>query len=166
MFSGKMNRFDFKLIGKKEMFIPYNAYRLHYPEKGSGCEGGEKFMPYHVKPECVRFELHRVWHVQATLKSGMRHVYQKRDFFIDEDAWYGGVTESYDQGGNIYRVGFFGIAPAYDIPAPANEQALMHDLSSGVYTYLMLGPKGSVPVPPLDPAALTSESTSKQILKY
>lgn len=166
MFSGKMDRFDFKLIGKKELFIPYNAYKLHYPDKGSACDGDAKYLPYHVKPECVRFELHRVWHVQATLKPGKRHIYQKRDFFIDEDAWFGGLQETYDHSGKNYRVLFHGIAPSYEIPAPVGEQGLIHDLSSGVYTYIRLGPRGSVNVEPLPSEALSSESLNKQILKY
>ncbi len=28
MFNGAMDRYDFKLIGKKEMYVPYNAYKL------------------------------------------------------------------------------------------------------------------------------------------
>lgn len=166
MFSGKMDRFDFKLVGKKEMYIPYNSYKLHYPEKGSACDGNSKFLAGHVKPECVRFELHRVWHVHATLKPGKRHIYEKRDFFIDEDAWYGGIAESYDHAGKIYRVLFHGIAPQYDILAPVSEQGLIHDLSSGVYTYIQMGPHGSVPIKPLSPENMSPESLTKSILKY
>ena len=166
MFSGKMDRFDFKLIGKKELYIPYNAYKLHYPDKGSACDGNSKFIPNHIKPECVRFELHRVWHVQATLKPGKRHIYQKRDFFIDEDAWYGGLQETYDHSGKNYRVTFHPLAPSYEVPAPVGEQGLIHDLSSGVYTYILLGPRGSVIKKPLPADDLSPDSMNKQILKY
>jgi hypothetical protein len=112
MFSGKMDRYDFKLVGKKEMYIPYNNYKLMYPEKGGPCDGKEKLQPNAIKPECVRFELHRVWHVQATLKPNKRHVYGKRDFFIDEDAWYGGLVDNYDLAGKIYRASFAVISSA------------------------------------------------------
>ena len=77
-FSGKKDRFDWKLVGKKEMFIPYNTYKFSTPEKGSGCTAAEGVLsPYHTKPSCMRWELHRVWHVQATLKPGKRHVLQQ-----------------------------------------------------------------------------------------
>ena len=35
MFNGAMDRYDFKLIGKKEMVIPYNAYRFQYDQPDS-----------------------------------------------------------------------------------------------------------------------------------
>jgi hypothetical protein len=29
LFNGAMDRYDWKLVGKKEMYIPYNGYRLY-----------------------------------------------------------------------------------------------------------------------------------------
>lgn len=165
MFAGKMELFDFRLIGKKEMYIPYNAYRLYYPEKGSVCEGEKKLTPNFINPACVRFELHRVWHVQATLKPGKRHIYSKRDLYIDEDAWFGGLNETYDSAGKLYRVIFDGIAPLYEVPAPAVDEAVIHDLISGIYTYINLGPKGVRVVLPLRADQVTPESLNSVILK-
>ena len=69
MFNGSLDRYDWKLIGKKELYIPYNCYKpqLKVPltEK---CLGG------HPDPEYWRWELHRVWVVEGTVKPGKRHV--------------------------------------------------------------------------------------------
>ena len=107
-----------------------------------------------------------MWHVQATLKPGQRHIYSKRDFFIDEDAWYGGFQETYDGNGKIYRVLFHGIAPSYDIPAPAQDEGLIHDLVSGVYTFISLGSNGVVNVTPMKASELTPESMTSRLLRY
>ena len=81
IFNGSMDRFDFKLIGKKEMFVPYNAYAAVYQSKQD-----ELLKPNHLNPDLVRWELHRVWVVEATLREGKRHVYSKRVFYLDEDS--------------------------------------------------------------------------------
>lgn len=165
MFAGKMDRFDFKLVGKKEMFIPYNVYGQQYPEAGSGCDGRAPLQPNFYAPKCVRFELHRVWHVQATLKEGKRHVYSKRDIFLDEDAWYGGIQEAYDAGGKIYRMTMHGIAPLYDIPAPAQDAAIIYDLASGIYTAAkILNPKGVVAVTPMSETLRRPETLNRRML--
>lgn len=166
MFSGKKDRYDFKLVGKKEVFIPYNAYKFATPAKGSGCTVEEgKLTPKHTKPECMRWELHRVWHVQATLKPGKRHIYPKRDFFYDEDAWHGGLQENYDQAGRIYKVSFEALTPAYDILAPGISVSVTHDLVSGIYA-LSTAADGAVPTPMLRPDQTTGDSLSTHVLKY
>lgn len=165
MFAGKMDRFDFQLVGKKEMYIPYNVYQQQYPEKGSGCEDKQPLKPNFYDPKCVRFELHRVWHVQATLKPGKRHVYSKRDIYLDEDAWYGGIQEAYDAGGKIYRMTLHGIAPLYDIPAPAQDAAIIYDLNSGVYTAAkILNPKGVIAVAPMSETLRRPETLNRRLL--
>ena len=75
---------NWKLIGKKEIYVPYNAYKLH--DKNLTYE--EILTPLHLNPDVLRYELHRVWVIEATLKSGMRHIYKKRVHYIDEDSWH------------------------------------------------------------------------------
>lgn len=133
-FSGKSDRFEWKLVGKQEMIVPANTYNLDFAPKGYGCTAEEgKYLPNHIKPKCMRFELRRVWHIQGLLKEGKRHVYSKRDIYIDEDAWYGGMAETYDLNGKIWRVAFQATAPNYSVLAPSNDSGLIHDLVSGVY---------------------------------
>ena len=81
MFNGAPDRYDWKLIGKKELYIPYNAYRLDSPQ----LKYSDIIKPGHINRDLTRYELHRVWEVEATLKTGERHIYAKRHFFIDED---------------------------------------------------------------------------------
>ncbi|MDH4565234.1 DUF1329 domain-containing protein [Pseudomonas sp. BN414] len=98
MFSGRMDRFDFKVLGKKEMYVPYNSYKQVTAPIDTLI--GKK----HVNPDVTRWELHRVWVVEATLKNGMRHAASKRNYYVDEDSWSILASEGFDQSGKIFRV--------------------------------------------------------------
>jgi hypothetical protein len=100
LFYGEMNKFDFKLIGRQEMIVPYNDYAL------DNTSESKLLGPHTLDSTEIRWERHRVWVVEATLKSGERHVYSKWDFYIDEDSWHIMASEAYDHSGAIYRVGF------------------------------------------------------------
>jgi hypothetical protein len=129
LFNGSMERFDFKLVGKKEMFVPYNDYAAVYQGKQS-----ELLKPNHLNPDLVRWELHRVWVVEATLHPGKRHVYSKRNFYLDEDSWAALASDEYDARGQLYRAGFAFMAPSYDIPAPYTDMFCNYDLVAGIYS--------------------------------
>ena len=129
IFNGSMDRFDFKLVGKKEMIVPYNAYAAVY-----GAKQDDLLKPKHLNPDLVRWELHRVWVVEATLREGKRHVYSKRTFYLDEDSWAALASDQYDSRGQLYRTGFAYMAPSYDLPAPYTDMFGHYDLVSGVYS--------------------------------
>jgi hypothetical protein len=129
IFNGSMDRFAFKLIGKKEMLVPYNAYAAVYQAKQD-----ELLKPNHLNPDLVRWELHRVWVVEATLKEGKRHVYGKRVFYLDEDSWAALASDQYDGRGQLYRTGFAYMAPSYDLPAPYSDMFGHYDLVSRIYS--------------------------------
>jgi hypothetical protein len=129
IFNGSMERFDFKLVGKKEIVVPYNAYAAVY-----GAKQDELLKPNHLNPDLVRWELHRVWVVEATLKEGKRHVYGKRVFYLDEDSWAALASDQYDTRGQLYRTGFAYMAPSYDLPAPYSDMFGHYDLVSRVYS--------------------------------
>lgn len=129
IFNGAMDRFDFKLIGKKEMIIPYNAYKLVYLKNGS-----EATTPNHLNPDMVRWELHRVWVVEATLKPGKRHIYSKRVFYLDEDSWVALASDQYDARDQLYRSGFAFMTPAYEMPAPERNTQVFYDFTAGVWS--------------------------------
>jgi hypothetical protein len=131
VFSGAMDRFDMKLVGKKEMFIPYNTYKFTY-----GSDTKNVWKPKHVNPDAVRWELHRVWVVEATLKPGKRHIYSKRFFYLDEDSWVAMASDQYDARGQLYRGTFAYMAPAYDMPAPLARNNVTYDLAAGSYAAL------------------------------
>jgi hypothetical protein len=129
IFNGSLERFDFKLVGKKEMLVPYNAYAAVY-----GAKQDDLLKPNHLNPDLVRWELHRVWVVEATLKEGKRHVYGKRVFYLDEDSWAAVASDQYDPRGQLYRAGFAYMAPSYDLPAPYSDMFGHYDLVSRVYS--------------------------------
>jgi hypothetical protein len=128
IFNGKMDRYEFKLVGKREMYVPYNNYRVMYSDN-IAAQLGPKF----INPEAMRYELHRVWVVEAKLKDGKRHVYPHRVFYLDEDSWTAIASDAYDARGQLWRVGFSFIAPSYDVPAPASPATGQYDLVNGSY---------------------------------
>lgn len=75
--------YDWKLVGKEELYIPYNNYRMASPN----LKYADILKTDHVNQYLTRYELHRVWHVVATLMPGQRHIYVKRDMYFDEDTW-------------------------------------------------------------------------------
>jgi hypothetical protein len=129
IFNGAMDRFDFKLVGKKEMILPYNAYRLSYHPTME-----EITKPNFVNPDLLRWELHRAWVVEATLKPGKRHAYSKRIFYIDEDSWTVLASDQYDARGQLYRSGFAAQTFSYDAGAISNDTQLFYDFISGSYS--------------------------------
>ena len=108
---GAMDRYDWKLIGKKEKLIPYDNFSL---TNAKACTEEKVISSKNFpNPECMRWELHRVWVVEATLKSGFRHVYAKRRFYWDEDFLTAGVAEGYDASGKMFRIVLQAVYPYY-----------------------------------------------------
>ncbi len=128
LFSGSMERFNFKIIGKKELMIPYNDYKMAFFTKNE-----DLLKPHFLNPDVVRWEKHRVWVVEATLKPGKRHLYSKRVFYLDEDSWVAVASDAYDARGQLFRVSFAYITPAYEVPAPMNDIQGGYDLISEQY---------------------------------
>jgi hypothetical protein len=129
VFNGSMDRFDFKLVGKKEIIVPYNDYAAVYQAKQD-----DLLKPNHLNPDLVRWEMHRVWVVEATLREGKRHVYNKRTFYLDEDSWAALASDEYDVRGQLYRAGFAYMAPSYDLPAPYTDMFSTYDLIARSYS--------------------------------
>ncbi len=129
LFNGSMERYDFRLVGKRELYVPYNAYRITYLQG----DPARLLTPRFLNPDMVRWELHRVWVVEATLKKGKRHIYSKRVFYLDEDTWRALASDEYDLRGNMYRVGFAYLTQSYDVPAPLTVMTSHYDLISGIY---------------------------------
>jgi len=128
VFTGSPDRFEWKLLGKKEMYVPYNSYKFTY-----NSTADKVFGEHFVNPEYMRFELHRVWAIEGTLKSGLRHIYSKRVVYLDEDTWNALVHDTYDNKGKIYRVIYDAHVFNYDAPAPFTLTYIGYDLASGVY---------------------------------
>lgn len=128
-FNGAMDRYDWSLIGKKEMIIPYHAYRFDSPQ----VDYKTLLTPGHVNPSYMRYEKHRVWVVEANLKKDKRHVYAKRRFYIDEDSWHIVLLESYDGRGTLWKVGILNTVYDFALKGYVARAQIYHDLQSGAY---------------------------------
>ncbi|MBL8421012.1 MAG: DUF1329 domain-containing protein [Dechloromonas sp.] len=128
-FNGATDRYNWKLVGKKEMYVPYNTYKI-----------GDKKLKYKnmvdthtIRSDLMRYELHRVWVVEATQKDGMRHVYGKRTFYLDEDSWMVLGEDVYDTRGSLWRVGVHGLRQNYDALVPWYGVQIWHDVTNQGY---------------------------------
>ncbi|CAD5108417.1 DUF1329 domain-containing protein [Zestomonas carbonaria] len=129
MFNGAPNRYDWKLIGKQELYIPYNNYKAASPQ----VKYADLIKAGHTNQDLVRYEPHRVWVVEATLKQGERHVYAKRRFYIDEDSWTIAISEQYDGRGQLWRVGEAMLLQDYSAQVPWYAYETLYDLIAGRY---------------------------------
>ncbi len=128
-YNGAPDRYDWKLLGKREIYVPYNSYKM-----------GDKKLKYKdmllkgtINPDYTRYELHRVWVVDGTLKAGFSHVYRRRTFYLDEDSWTILLEDTYGNRGDLWRVGIHGQEQYYDVPGSGYRYGIIHDLDSGTY---------------------------------
>jgi len=129
MFNGAMDRFTWEVVGKKEMYIPYNSYKLH-----SGDLTPEDIVrPGHLNADLMRYELHRVWIVDARLRDGTRHINSRRTFYLDEDTYQIALIDHYDQRGELWRASEAHTINYYDVPTYWSSVESHMDLQSGRY---------------------------------
>lgn len=129
MFNGAPDRYDWKLVGKREMYVPYNSYKL----LDTSLKYTDIVKEGHLDQQYTRYELHRVWEVDATLKDGLRHIYARRVLFMDEDTWGVSIADHYDGRGDIWKVGESHKVMFYDVNNPWQVMETLYDLNSGRY---------------------------------
>ncbi|MEM0911405.1 MAG: DUF1329 domain-containing protein [Pseudomonadota bacterium] len=129
MYNGAPDRYNWELKGKKEMYIPYNSYKL----MDTDAKYEDIVQRGHLNGDFLRYELHRVWVVEATLKDGARHIYDKRVIHINEDTWNAAVIDHYDGQGELWRVAEAHLIQFHDINTPWMVAEALHDLNSGRY---------------------------------
>ena len=135
MFSGAPDRYDWKLVGKKEMYIPYNSYKLDQPT----LKYDDIIKAGHINQDLTRYELHRVWEVVGTVKPSERHIYAKRHMYIDEDSWQVALVDHYDGRGQLWRVAEGHAQFYYNHQTPAYTVETLYDIIAG--RYIALGMK-------------------------
>ncbi|WP_397447968.1 DUF1329 domain-containing protein [Pseudomonas sp. NA-150] len=132
--------YDWTLIGKQEMIVPYNTYKLTYAHDPKSLTAAN-----HLAPDFVRWEKHRVWVVEGNLKPGAKHIYQKRRFYLDEDSWAALASDQYDTSGRLYRGSFAFLSQSYDQQVPDATPFMTYDLSRGTYNINgVVGPHGGI----------------------
>lgn len=134
MFNGAMDRYKWKLVGKQEMYIPYNSYKLD----DYSLRYDDIVRAKHLNTELTRYELHRVWVVDATRKFGTRHLYKRRVFYVDEDSWQIVAADIYDNRDNLWQVQEAHMVNGYDIKAVFTAAEVIYDLSAGRYIAMAL----------------------------
>jgi hypothetical protein len=129
VFFGGLDRYNFKLLGKKEMYAPYNNNRLY------NRPVNEILGRTHANPDDLRYELHRVWVVDATLAPGAHDIVAHRRLYLDEDSWMAVYSDSWDEAGKLWK---FGQATMYlmpDVPAIVVGSQFVYDLQLGGYAF-------------------------------
>ncbi|MDI9245349.1 DUF1329 domain-containing protein [Marinobacter sp. CHS3-4] len=128
-YNGAPDRYNWELVGKKEIYVPYNTYKLS--DKSINYE--EILQENTINADLVRYELHRVWVVEAKLRDDSSHIYGSRTFYLDEDSWTVLLEDAYDTRGDLWRVGVHGLVQFYDAQVPWYRFNLWHDLNNGAY---------------------------------
>jgi hypothetical protein len=129
MFNGAPDRYEWTLVGKKEMIVPYNSYKLHSPK----LKVSDILKPLHINQDLTRYELHRVWVVDAKLKPGTSHLYSRRTFYFDEDSWQILAADQYDGRGQMWRVSEAHCINYYDAQTFWSTLEVHLDLQNGRY---------------------------------
>lgn len=129
VFNGALERYSWKLIGKKELLIPYNSWIINSPT----FKYADLIRPGHLNQDFARYELHRVWVVEATLVPGQRHQIKKRVFYLDEDSWSIAMVEGYDNRDQLWKVQEAHLITIPFIPTVSGIPEVIYDLQTKRY---------------------------------
>lgn len=124
--AGRIDRFDWTLVGKQEMFIPYNGNKLLQPKTDAEVLGA-----HHLNPDHVRWELHRVWVIEAKLRQGQRHQAVRSRYYCDEDTWNCVLGDRWDANGQLWRTLWSQTLVAPDLPGTVIGAMGVNDLLTG-----------------------------------
>ncbi len=123
------DRYDMRIVGKREMYIPYNVNKLaNFSTESLTMQG-------YINPDAVRWELHRVWDVDLTVVPGARHVVPHRHIYFDEDTWEPAAADEYDAQGRLWK---FNVAYLYNqplVPTVVGYTTTIYDLLNGGYCF-------------------------------
>lgn len=128
-FTGSLDRYTWRLIAKRDMVVPYNAYPLHSGRRSLR----ELIRRGHPDPALARYELHRVWVVEATLKPRAVHRHKRRTLYIDEDSWQILMVDLYDHRDRLWRAQEVHPIMAYDRATLIPAVEVLYDFESGRY---------------------------------
>lgn len=134
MFNGPVDRYTVKLLGKKTMIMPYNAYAMYSPE----YKYKDMITKGHINQDIPRYEVHRMWVIEMNVRDGQNHQYRKRVLYVDEDSWLILAQDIYDE-----RLDFWRFAEAFPInytkvPVFMNPVQVHYDLQSRRYVIMNL----------------------------
>jgi hypothetical protein len=129
VFYGGLDHYDFKLLGKKELYVPYNNNRLYtLPVR-------DVLGSTHANPNALRYELHRVWVVEGTLANGKHDIVARRRLYLDEDTWMAVYSDSWNEQGTLWKFGQGTMYLMPDVPAVVLGSQFVYDFDLGGYVY-------------------------------
>ncbi|WP_206362835.1 DUF1329 domain-containing protein [Stenotrophobium rhamnosiphilum] len=130
MFNGPLDRYDWKLENKREIYVPVNSYKVHSDQ----YKYPDIIRKNHVNQDLTRYELRRVWVVDARVKKGgVSHLYKRRTFYLDEDSWQIVLVDVYDAQDQLWRVQEGHSIVAYDKAYQMPVMETIYDLFNGRY---------------------------------
>ncbi len=129
VFSGKLDLYDFEYKGIKEIYVPYNT------NKYTAATLDEQYLPQFLNPAIIRWELHRMRVVEATVKPGARNVDARRTIYCDEDTGAAIMGDVYDASGTIWKMQHMMPLIMPDVPCVHVAQNFFtYDLHVGDYS--------------------------------
>ncbi len=134
MFNGPLDRYSIKLVGKREMLVPYNSYALY----DDNLKYEDILTKGHINPKYVRYEKHRVWVIEAQTRPGLSHLYKTRVFYVDEDSWIVLAQDINDQRDEFWRYSESHSVNFPQVPVTVNGVQVHYDLQSRRYVILNL----------------------------
>lgn len=129
MFNGATDRYNWKLVGKREMIVPYNAFKLADKRNSYDDITGDR----HMNQDLTRYEKHRVWVVESELREDTSHIYKRRTFYVDEDTWTILAVDVYDQRDQLWRIQELHPIPIVWKDAVATAGSTVYDLQANRY---------------------------------
>lgn len=129
LFNGSPVRYEWTSLGKREMYIPANTFKVH----GKDVKYADLLKPGHANPDYLRYELRRVWVLEGKVKQGYRHLYAKRVMFLDEDTGHSVASDFYDARGQLWQHAFINYYYSFDTLGWHSGTSFYHDLNSGGY---------------------------------
>jgi hypothetical protein len=129
LFNGAPDRYTWRLIGKKELYIPYNSFKAI----ASNISLEMLTDPFHLNPDLLRYELHRVYVVEGQLKPNTSHIYHRRTLYIDEDSHMIVASDKYDRNGKLWRYAEMFSVPVPDLQFVYPVMDVHYDLVNGKY---------------------------------
>ncbi len=142
MYNGAFDRYVWKLVGKREMYLPYNGYRLI----DGSFRYADLLQSHHLNPDAMRYERHRVWVIEASERGGKKHSFGRRTFYVDEDSWNIVLVENEDHSGQLWRFQEGNLIAQYDVPAANTAPTVTYDFKEGRYFVNRLGAEDDPPV--------------------
>lgn len=134
MYNGGFNKYTWQLHGRKPMYVPYNAYRAH----DRALKYKELVPPGHFNQDVTRYELRRVWVVEAETRPGEHHNFKRRVFYVDEDAYGILMVDCYDKDGELWRFQEGHAIGYYQVPMTTTGPELIYDLRDKRYLAAVL----------------------------